>query len=235
MHTIPIIKDDEGSTKSPYYTEIREGRLQLCKSADEKFGSVYVDFCSTRMTHRRKYGGHREAIAKAVGIKKGALPSVLDATAGFGRDAFILASLGCRVHMIERSKVIADLLEDGLRRAREDDEIGSWINTRLSLACQDSCKGFSFLPFEPDVVYLDPMFPEKRKSALVKKEMQALQALIGTDEDADGLLAVALNTAKARVVVKRPATAEFLAGRKPEASIKSGHYRFDLYLKFGDK
>jgi len=67
MHTIPIIKDDDGSTKSPYYMETREGRLQLCKRADEKFGSVYVDFCSTRMTHRRKYGGHtQEAIAKAV-------------------------------------------------------------------------------------------------------------------------------------------------------------------------
>lgn len=238
MLSLKLIKEKWGiSSKSSsvmnrYRLVLIDEKLQLRKNGDEKFGSVTVDFCSNKLKHRRKYGGNKqEALAKAVGVKKKTLPTVLDATAGFGRDAFILASLGCRVHMIERSRVVAALLDDGIKRACEDNEIGAWVKSRLSLSCQDSCQGFSALPFNPDVVYLDPMFPEKRKTALVKKEMQALQSLIGPDIDADCLLDIALKTALVRVAVKRPLAAGYLAGQKPQAVIKSGHYRFDLYLK----
>ena len=148
-----------------------------------------------------------------------------------GRDAFVLASLGCQVNMIERSPIIAALLEDGLARAKLDVEIGPWVSQRLSLSFGDSRKCFSALPFKPDVVYLDPMFPEKGKSALVKKEMQVLKVLIGADSDASTLFPIAFKVAKNRVVVKRPMQVDYLAGQKPNTSIKSRNYRFDVYIK----
>ncbi len=203
----------------------------LRKHDEPQLGAIYVDFIEGSNAHRRKFGGgRRQSIAKAVGLKKGAPLNILDATAGLGHDAFVLAALGCRVHMIERSGVIAKLLEDGLRRARLDSKIGPWVTERLSSAHQDGCKGFSSLPFKPDVVYLDPMFPEKKKSALVKKEMRMFQQLIGFDSDTDALLKTALITARNRVVVKRPAHSGWLTNQPPNTSIKTKKIRFDIYL-----
>jgi len=219
------------TNKNDFILELKEQRLQLRKQDAPQLGAIYVDFVAGAMAHRRKFGGgRRQAIARAVGLKKKANPNILDATAGLGRDAFVLASLGCRVHLIERSPIIAELLEDGLKRAKHDSKIGPWISERLSLSHQDSCKGFKGLPFKPDVVYLDPMFPEKKKSALVKKEMQMFQFLIGSDSDSDTLLKIALKTAQNRVVVKRPAHADWLADQSPDTSIKTKKNRFDIYL-----
>ena len=146
-------------------------------------------FFPVKPAYRRKYGhAGGEAISKAVGIKKGHRPNVVDATAGLGSDAFVLATMGCRVHMIERSDVIAKLLEDGLRRAEQDKKIGTLIKEKLSLTCGDSRQELLQVPFEPEVIYLDPMFPQKEKSALVKKEMRMLQEVVGQDTDADELL-----------------------------------------------
>lgn len=99
--------------------------LELRKCDEPKLGGIRVDFAGGTMAHRRRFGGGRgEAVAKAAGIKKSYLPSVVDATAGLGRDAFVLASLGCHVRMIERHPVVAALLDDGLQRAYRDSEIG---------------------------------------------------------------------------------------------------------------
>jgi len=135
-----------------------------------------------------------------------------------------------RVHMIERSAIIAALLEDGLRHARQDETIGRLIKDKLSLLCGDSRQALPDVPFEPEVIYLDPMFPHEEKSALVKKEMRILQTVVGQDEDADELLKLALSIATRRVVVKRPAYADVLAGITPQASIKTKKHRFDIYL-----
>ena len=132
--------------------------------------------------------------------------------------------------MIERSKVIATLLEDGLRRAEQDEKLGRLLKEKLSLTCGDSREELTRLPFEPEVIYLDPMFPHKGKSALVKKEMRIVQEVVGQNEDADALLNVALTIATNRVVVKRPAYADYLAESKPQASIKTKKHRFDIYL-----
>ena len=112
---------------------MEQGQLKLKNSNLPELGSISVDFLSASKSYRRKFGGGRkEALAKAVGLKKGANPTVLDATAGFGVDAFVLASLGCRVHMIEKNPLVASLLEDGLNRAKNDKEIGGWVLERLS-------------------------------------------------------------------------------------------------------
>lgn len=224
----PIKQPDD---HDPFVLEIDKQRLQLRKRDEVRLGAIYVDFVGGRNRYRRKFGGgKRQAIAKAIGLKKGITPTVVDATAGLGRDAFVLASLGCRVHMIERCAVIAALLQDGLNRAKRDPEIGQWVSERLSFSFYDNCKGFAPLPFNPDVIYLDPMFPERRRSALVKKEMRIFKVLVGTDADAHILLQNALHTARKRVVVKRPADAEWLDGQPPSTSIKTRKYRFDIYL-----
>ena len=205
--------------------------LQLIDQESPDLTPVVIDFVGGKLGYRRKYGhAGGEAISRAVGIKKGHRPNIVDATAGWGRDAFVLATMGCRVHMIERSDVIARLLEDALRRAAQDEKIGLLITTKLSLTCGDSRQALQRLPFAPEVIYLDPMFPHKEKSALVKKDMRILQDVVGPDEDADELLTLSLTLATNRVVVKRPDYANFLGGRKPQTSIKTKKYRFDIYL-----
>lgn len=206
-------------------------RLELRKRDEPKLGAIYVDFVTGTMAHRRLFGGGRgEAVAKAVGIKGDYLPDVVDATAGLGRDAFVLASVGCRVRMLERHPVVAALLDDGLRRAYADDEIGPWLKERLTLLHASSLTDLGHISPAPDVVYLDPMFPHRQKSALVKKEMRVFQSLVGEDADADGLLEPACRLAKRRVVVKRPDYAPPLADKAPSASIKTKSHRFDLYV-----
>jgi len=81
-----------------------------------------------------------------------------------------------------------------------------------------------------DVVYLDPMFPPRDKSALVKKEMRAFHDVVGSDDDADALLAPALKLAQKRVVVKRPGYAGFLAGVAPTMAVTGKNNRFDVYI-----
>ncbi len=212
---------------------MKDQELGLVYYDQQDMTPVIIDFVSGKTAYRRKYGhAGGETISKAVGLKKGHRPNVVDATAGWGRDAFVLATMGCRVHMIERSEVIAKLLEDGLRRAEQDEKIGTLIKNNLSLICGESLREILHTPFEPEVIYLDPMFPHKEKSALVKKDMRMLQEVVGRDDDAGELLKLALTIATNRVVVKRPFYADFLGDVEPHTSIKTKKYRFDIYLIF---
>ncbi|TCJ95832.1 16S rRNA (guanine1516-N2)-methyltransferase [Volucribacter psittacicida] len=213
------------------YHQAAQTRLELRKLDEPKLGAVYVDFVGGTMAHRRKFGGGRgEAIAKAVGIKKDSLPTVIDATAGLGRDAFVLAVLGCQVRLIERHPVVRLLLQDGLQRAYQDPEIGELLQQNLQLLPQTHLTQLNVNLDYADVVYLDPMYPHKQKSALVKKEMRVFQQLVGADLDADLLLPPALQLARQRVVVKRPDYAQFLAEKAPHFSRETKNHRFDVYL-----
>jgi 16S rRNA (guanine1516-N2)-methyltransferase len=214
-----------------YSLQMRNEQLGLVDQDNPDTAPIVIDFLSGKTAYRRKYGhAGGEAISKATGIKKSHRPNIVDATAGWGRDAFVLATLGCRVHMIERSEIIAKLLEDAIRRAEEDEKIGTMVKNNLSLTYGESQQELLQTPFEPEVIYLDPMFPPKEKSALVKKDMRMLQNIVGQDEDADALLKLALTIATNRVVVKRPSYANFLAAIKPQTSIKTKKHRFDIYL-----
>ena len=202
----------EQDDDNPMALALTTEHLELRKRDEPKLGGIFVDFVGGAMAHRRKFGGGRgEAVAKAVGIKGDYLPDVVDATAGLGRDAFVLASVGCRVRMLERNPVVAALQE------------------RLQLIHASSLTALTDITPRPQVVYLDPMFPHKQKSALVKKEMRVFQSLVGPDLDADGLLAPARQLATKRVVVKRPDYAPPLADvATPNAVVTKGH-RFDIY------
>ena len=206
--------------------------LSLRKTDEPKLGAISVDFVTGAVAHRRKFGGGKgQSIAKAVGLNKGATPVVLDATAGLGRDGFVLASLGCKVILHERHPVVAALLYDGLQRAYNDAEIGPWMQQNMSLVFGSSHTLLAQCDSMPDVVYLDPMFPHREKSALVKKEMRVFQDLVGADNDADGLLEFAYPLASKRVVVKRPDYAPFLNNQTPSMQIKTKKNRFDVYVK----
>ena len=222
------IRDPEPADR--FFLEFKEECLQLGYRMNNRTVMVRVDFTQGPMRYRLQFARGREAIGRAAGIKKGFRPDIVDATAGLGRDAFILAALGCRVHLIERSVVIAALLEDGLRRACVDPRIGTWAAERLSLSCGDITRGNTCFPFVPDAVYLDPMFPVRQKSSLVKKEMKVLQDLLGQEMDADRLLSPALRIARKRVFVKRPAEAGHLDGKSPDSIILTARNRFDIYL-----
>lgn len=207
-------------------------RLELRKVDEPKLGAIAVNFVDGTLAHRRKFGGGRgEAVAKAVGIKGDYLPTVIDATAGLGRDAFVLASLGCTVKLVERHPVVGALLEDGLTRAYADPEIGELMQAKMHLLPVRSIGELDPTSALADVVYLDPMYPHKQKSALVKKEMRVFQHLVGADLDSDTLFSPAQQLARKRIVVKRPDYAPFLATKKPDFSQETKNHRFDVYLR----
>jgi 16S rRNA (guanine1516-N2)-methyltransferase len=205
-------------------------RLELRPQGKDASGPIAVDFGSPAMRRRRR-GGHNEALGRAVGVGKWPSLTVVDATAGLGRDSFVLADLGCRVSMVERSRVVCALLGDGLERALASDD--AWLRevaSRLSLACIDAVEWLAQTPGDPvDVIYLDPMFPERRKSARVKKDMWIFQQLLDDSESAP-LLVPALSRVQRRVVVKRPAKAPNLENRRPAFVIPGKTVRFDVYL-----
>ncbi len=194
---------------------------------------LYIDFASNASEHRRLHGGGRgQPIAKAIGIKTYGLPlTVIDATAGLGQDAFVLACLGCHITLIERSPVIANLLQDAVLRASEITDLKP-ITDLMHVINADAKKILASLPPAafPDVVYLDPMFPLRNKSALVKQEMRMLKDIVGDDPDADELLIIARQVTLRRVVVKRPRIAPYLNNIAPHSSQIGKANRFDIYM-----
>lgn len=174
----------------------------------------------------------REPLAKAAGLRANRRPMVIDLTAGLGRDAWALASTGCTVVAFERHPLIHFLLADALMRARQAPRTRD-IAARIQLYGLDArAAGANVIKADINTVWLiDPMFPERQKSALVKKDMRIFHELVGADEDAAGLFEWARNQPANRYVVKRPPHATALAGIKPSVTISSGRIRFDCYIQ----
>ncbi|WOC16853.1 class I SAM-dependent methyltransferase [Pseudochrobactrum sp. MP213Fo] len=191
---------------------------------------LVVDFVGGAVGHRfRASEGRGQALAKAAGLMRGVTPDIVDATAGLGRDAFLLASLGANVTLIERSQKMHDLLAQGLERAAA--EGGRYAETvaRMTLLYGDSSL---LLPeLKPQVVLVDPMHPPRGNTALVKKEMRQIREIVGTDPDSENLMKVALTFAQNRVVLKWPLRAEPMAGiRKPSHQILGKSTRYDVFV-----
>ncbi|MHB1946870.1 MAG: class I SAM-dependent methyltransferase [Gammaproteobacteria bacterium] len=212
-----------------YLLQLTPKHLGLIKTG-EKSLPLFVDFLSGKLTYRRQHASLRnEALARALGLSHQSSPKLVDATAGLARDSFILAGLGFEVQLLERSPLICALLEDGIKRAQANPHVAPIVN-RLHLIQTDAISWLQSHSQEIDIIYLDPMFPERQKSALVKKEMRIFQDLIGEDQDAGNLMKAALACAKKRVVVKRPRLAEPIEGISPSFSLKGSSSRFDIYL-----
>ncbi len=210
-----------------------EGRLCLVDEA-ANHGPIYVDFVAGAGAHRRKFGGGlQQPLARACGLSGKFKPQLCDANAGMGRDSLVLASLGAPVTLLERHPQVAALLRDGLRRLAQCGQLDPELQPLaqlMTLLEVDAIEYLSSAAARCDVVYLDPMFPPRQKSAKVKKEMAAFHRLVGRDEDAAELLQAALAAARYRVVVKRPRGADWLAARKPSHAIEGKTVRYDIYV-----
>ncbi|HIV17482.1 MAG TPA: class I SAM-dependent methyltransferase [Candidatus Alectryocaccobium stercorigallinarum] len=171
-----------------------------------------------------------ELLVRAAKIKKTdhALTAI-DATAGFGQDSLLLAAAGFSVKLYEKNPVIAALLEDALNRAKECPELKDAAG-RMELAGTDSIEALKALNKAPDVIYLDPMFPKRKKSALIKKKFQLLQQLETPCENEIELFEVALAAQPRKIVVKRPAKGAYLADRRPSYSLAGKAVRYDVFV-----
>ena len=194
-------------------------------------GELRVDF-DRPAARRRQQSPHRELVVQAARLRRaGESPLVVDATAGLGRDGFLLAAAGFRVVLCERNPVVAALLRDGLARAALLPRTAA-IAARIRLIAADFADALEQLSERPAVIYLDPMFPPRSKSAKVKQELQLLQLLEGTgggESDAARLLQTALAAGPRKVVVKRPLKGPALAGPAPSHVLRGKAVRFDVY------
>ena len=197
------------------------GTLVLRAPRQQGGYEVRVDVSEGPMARRIRTARRTDPLPRAVGMHRRRVERVVDATAGLGRDALVLAHLGCTVTAIERVPALCVLLQNAVEESEADVEVvraeaTPWLRERAG--SQDA----------PDVVYLDPMFAENGK-AQVKKEMQACRALAGAPHDAEELLAAARAAARDRVVVKRHPHHRPLAD---DVSFEVGgdRVRFDVYL-----
>lgn len=193
--------------------------------------SLIVDFVGGAVGHRFRSGeGRRQDLAKAAGFSSGVTPHIVDATAGLGRDAFFLASLGASVTLIERSPTMHALLAEGLERARAEGGRYAETVSRMTLIQGDSRV---LLPqLKPQVILIDPMHPPRDKTALVKKEMRLIREIVGNDPDSVELMQIALEAAQNRVVLKWPLRGEPMQGvRKASHQILGKSTRYDVFVK----
>jgi 16S rRNA (guanine1516-N2)-methyltransferase len=190
------------------------------------------DFATAKMRSRIRAGAlSQELLVRAAKIKNPdhrAL-SAIDATAGMGEDSFLLAAAGFSVRLYETDPVIAALLRDALRRAAETPDLAP-IASRMELLEGDSVQAMRALSSPPDLILLDPMFPERRKSALIKKKFQLLHQLERPCENEEELFAAAVAARPHKLVIKRPVKGPVLAGHKPDYAISGKAVRYDCFV-----
>jgi 16S rRNA (guanine1516-N2)-methyltransferase len=224
---VPVCQLTEQNSKA-FFLTWRDGELKLLDKELLKKGGLSVDI-APRNGEQRSYPAPKEgAFAQAIGRKT---KTVIDATTGWAQDSLCLFRMGYDVTCIERSSMMAELLSDAFERLAQE----SWVQ-KLELLPPILMKGDAIellknLDSQPDCIYLDPMFPPKRKkSALSKKSMTILQELVGEDLDKTELFEAAFAAAGKRVVVKSPDYAEPLGG-KPSECFAGKLLRYDVYLK----
>ncbi|MFN2381751.1 MAG: class I SAM-dependent methyltransferase [Guyparkeria sp.] len=224
--------DAPGDDPARFMLAIQNGCIGLIPPLDRSdLGThpLVIDFAADPRFARPL--ARKDALARATGWKGGYRPRVIDLTAGLGRDAWALASGGCEVTAVERHPVVWLLLSDALERAMAQPSLAT-VAARIHPVFGD------VLGDQPPALtgdgntvwYLDPMFPERKKSALVKKPMRIFHHLIGEDPDAEALFAWARRQPGGRWVVKRPPGAPTIDAGRPDIDYRSGRVRFDVYL-----
>lgn len=229
QYLLPYIESSQ-QEKFAFILILSEKGLTLKNIEHKDWGNLKIDFLKGTIGYRlRHIQGQKQLLAKAIGSKTHSKASILDLTAGLGSDGFIFAQLGFVVTLLERSPIIAALLQDGLDRALNDKKYSAskiqLIHSEAKIYLNQIDTGKL-----PDIIYLDPMYPHSNKSALAKKEMRFLRQIVGDDTDAQTLLPLALTHARKRVIVKRARSAPFLSTLKPQHSILGKQLRFDIYL-----
>jgi 16S rRNA (guanine1516-N2)-methyltransferase len=228
--SIPLRNSSEGGFDSHelFFLTWRDGCLKLLDKEQLKKGGLVVDI-EPRNGEQRSWPAPKQgALAQALGRKT---RTVVDATTGWGQDCLHIFRMGYEVLCMERSPVMAELLADGFNRMAEQDWMQKLNLQPPRLLTGNAIDLLTALETQPDCIYLDPMFPPKRKkSALAKKSMMVLRDLLGDDQDKEQLFEAALSAAGKRVVVKSPDYAEPLGG-KPNESFQGKLLRYDVYFK----
>ncbi len=206
----------------------RDSCLKLLDKQTLKKGGLAVDI-EPRPGEQHSYPApKKDLLAQAVGKKT---HTIVDATTGWAQDSLALFRMGYEVTCIERSPVMAELVRDGFNRLAQKDWVIKRELTPPKLLVGNAIELLGALPEAPDCIYLDPMFPQKRKqSAATRKSMAVLRDILGDDEDRADLFAAARQAAGKRVVVKSPDYAEPMGG-KPSESYQGKLLRYDVYLK----
>ena len=207
-----LVKEDENGLY------ITDGRL--------RFGGDFEGM----LPRLKKENTKTELILKAVKLKKEKEDTwIIDATAGMGEDSLILASFGYNVIMYERDPVIAALLADTMKRAKANPYLINIVN-RMTLVNMDSIEAMKNLSKKADIILLDPMFPERNKSALIKKKFQLIHNLEAPCSDEEELLNAAFCAKPRKIVIKRPLKGKNLADRKPDYAISGKAIRYDCFV-----
>ncbi len=225
---IAVIEKGEDHSAFSFCLQFLPQGLALHDMSASTSKPTVVDFSSAQLESRASDSLAQQNLIKALGVKKNPRPTVLDGMAGLGKDAYLMAMAGCRVHMSEKSKIVYSLLRDGLERLQQFSfealgqgsltlEFGDFLDTRP----EDQ---------QYDVVYLDPMYQSANRKSKAKRDIERLQRLLGKEDNENSLLAHGLLLAKRRVIVKRAKNAPLFASRKPDFSYKGSSARFDVYL-----
>ncbi len=213
---LQLIRDSDGRLT------LTDGVLTLCADLGENIRRLKPDNLS------------RELLVRTAKLKKthGEQPLAIDATAGFGEDSLLLAAAGFRVILYEYNTVIAALLEDALLRAKasEDMPLLKKAAERMRLVNGDSIEAMQHLQEQPDVILLDPMFPAREKTGLIKKKFQLLQRLEQPCVAEADMLEAAISAHPHKIVIKRPIKGPELAGRRVDYSIKGKAIRYDCIV-----
>jgi 16S rRNA (guanine1516-N2)-methyltransferase len=192
---------------------------------DKEGNKLLLDFLGDKELYGRIPRGKSELLAKALGLGKN-ISTVLDCTAGLGCDAVFMMRMGLHVQSLERNPLLYFLLKKSLERA----QLTSKDFAKLFFYQGEAKNYINDLPNGAiDVFYIDPMYPEKAKSALPRQEMVLFRKLVGQDADAAEILELAINKAKDRVVVKRPLKGTHLGGLSPQHSFEGKTVRYDFY------
>ena len=216
----------ESNFKSDLILQLDEDGLALVSDNMKLFG----DFTKT-IKRIKQSNLEKELLIHAAKIKGKKQDLVaIDATAGMGEDSMLLAAYGFQVKLYENNPIIAELLKDALERAQLIPELKEIVG-RMKVFEEDSILAMQNLDYEPDVILLDPMFPERTKSALIKKKFQILHKIETPCTNEKELLDSAIKANPKKIVIKRPLKGEYLAGVKPNYSVKGNSIRFDCITK----
>lgn len=190
--------------------------------------SMRGDF-STMIPRIRNEKWKHEMLVKAAKLKKWEEPMwAIDATAGMGEDSMLLAAAGYQVSLYEYNPIIAALLKDALERAKKDTHLSEIVD-RMHFHEGDSISAMKARKEPVDLIYLDPMFPARQKSGLIKKKFQLLQKMESPCMEERALLEAAFAVSPKRIVIKRPAKGPFMAERKPDFSFQGKAIRYDCF------
>ena len=214
LDLVPILSSDLN-----YRIKLYNNMLSVYNQLDKHH--VFVDFESKQLQFRSQSHLNAELIIKAVLGKKKQPINILDCTAGFGKDSYLMSLTGSQITAYESNPLMFALLKDGLNRSAIEN---------ITLHKKDALNFIKTSPCE--VIYIDPMYPATKKTAKNNKQMALLQSFVGHQSQmAEDLFIQARSSNAKKIVIKRPVKAPYVNNTKPTSQIIGKAARFDVYAQ----